>query len=569
MPFVPPALFAAAVTKLAGAHPLGVVVVPAMVRAGVTVVTSADDGHPYGADDEGAVLRDYFRLAGGPPGKPFRAIWEENPKFFWRDELYAGRSLQRIRKGRVDANRAFYQKKEKPKDRWGLRASAGVDLLASDVKPIALADLAIWYGRDEDVADIQALLQWFLAEFPLDQGDLVGTVYTSDLPTEYGATTHPFSTEPLDLGEIAQVVGAAPPPPEFTGGVADLATRVETCVLAKGFIASPRFVARVVSAWLRGDVVILVGQPGTGKTYFSNLIGECLREVLEAVSVTKIPVRSDFDESDLLGYEGLDGKPHLREFAKDVLQSDEPLGTHLVILDEFNLASVETYLSSVLIAIEDIERKVVLPGGESSFLPVDTFVLATCNSYLDEPESRLRVSFPTKRRASVIAMPNVLHERYEANGAGVFVDEAVQLISKEADLIRQRVTEGRGTGVDRARLDALATVASPGDLSRGVVGPLNAVCTSVMETPEGRKWLTLGVLKDVALAIAYAGRDEEAERVALGESILEKLLPQLRGPKERAAELASAVASLPNAKLITEQLELMQSGPTDEILATV
>jgi len=135
-------------------------------------------------------------------------------------------------------------------------------------------------------------------------------------------------------------------------------------------------------------------------------------------------VRADFDEGDLIGYEQLDGSPHLRDLPRPCCRPDDPLGTHLVVLDEFNLASIETYLASVLIAMEDTERKSRVAWRSDVLLPVDTFILASCNSYLDEPESRLRVSYPTKRRAAVIEMPNVLAEAFDTDGDTAFIDHA-------------------------------------------------------------------------------------------------------------------------------------------------
>jgi MoxR-like ATPase len=542
-----------------------------MVRAGVPVITQADQGVAYGATDENVVLDGYFRLAGGPPGKPYRAVWEADPRNFWRDKRYAGRSLQRIRTDRVKQGNAFLQAKGTGgRDLWGLRPTVGTDLRElPGSSPVRLADLAIWYGRNQDVANLEALIDWFLQEFPLKVADLVPTLYTEDVPDSYKAAENPFAEDVAAQEDYAEAVGAAPVHAAFAGPITDLAAAIEECVTSKGFVSSPRFVARVVTAWLRGDIAILVGQPGTGKTFFSNLVAECLDSVLGDVKVTKVPIRADFDEGDLIGYEQLDGSARLREFAETVLQTDDPLGTHLVVLDEFNLASVEAYLASVLIAMEDAERKIVLPGGETAYLPVDTFILATCNSFLDEPESRLRVSYPTKRRAAIIEMPNVLAEAYDAKKLAAFVDHAVLQIKAEAAAVTSRIDAGRGTATDAARLVALQTVADDSALSAKAREALGRIGQAVMETPEGRSWFTLGLLKDVALTIALAPRDEAAELSALGEAVVDKLVPQLRGPKERADSLLAALVDLPNKHLAEAALGRMRAGPTDQLQPSV
>ena len=74
-----------------------------------------------------------------------------------------------------------------------------------------------------------------------------------------------------------------------------------------------------------------------------------------------IPIRSDFDEAEFLGYERLDGTPHLQDFATQVLVSGTPLEARVVVLEEFNLTMVETYLSAVLVASQEAERVLGLP----------------------------------------------------------------------------------------------------------------------------------------------------------------------------------------------------------------
>src|SRR5215210_4474477 len=100
MPFVSAPLLEEATSQLSGKHPLAVLVVPAMVKNGVRVVTDPSEGTPYGSTQEVALLQSDFALPGGPRDRPFRAIWQTDPKKFWLNRRYAGRALQRERTDR-------------------------------------------------------------------------------------------------------------------------------------------------------------------------------------------------------------------------------------------------------------------------------------------------------------------------------------------------------------------------------------------------------------------------------------------------------------------------------------
>lgn len=323
---------------------------------------------------------------------------------------------------------------------------------------------------------------------------------------------------------------------------------------------------RVLTAWLRGDVVILVGQPGTGKTMFAALLGRAMEAELDMDTPLLIPIRADFDEAEFIGYERLDGSPQLREFATEILQTEKPLEARVVVLEEFNLAAIETYMASVLVASQGQERLVRLPAGLQSQLPVDTFMIATCNSFRDEPETRTRVSSPTKRRSTIITLPNVLGDRFDEDPDNAVFDLAIDLVVTERQRVAARTTASRATQFDGLRSDALASVTVLADLSLGVRRNLATVSAAILSTPVGRSWFTLGLLKDVILEIVHADRNEAAELEALGQAVADKLVHQVRGAHADVQDLREACASLPNAAEIARLLDRMMDGPSDELL---
>jgi hypothetical protein len=582
--YVPAQLLLEAVKSIEGAHALTVVTLPALLReAKRENVDPTEHQVPYGGGVEEQYLRDFYELTGAPdPERPYRAIWSE--KTPWQTRKFPGGGLQRQRTQRAGKGKVLVQRKPaqagRSGDLWGLTSNAGAELLAEKEKPVRLIDLALWVGRNEDTSlidpivldaaglnhesdDIDKLYAWFKHEFKPDHGDLVGTIFKDEIPAAYRAI--PFAADPVS-DETYQQLGVLPPAPTITDDLPTVIAALEDRVKGKGYQLPSGLVGRVVAAWLRGDLVVLVGQPGTGKTQFATLLGSAMEKEFDLDAPLMIPVRADFDQAELIGYERLDGTVHLQDFAREVLLDDAPLEARVVIFEEFNLASVETYLSAVLVAAQERERIVRLPDGEVAHLPIDMFAIATCNSFRDEPETRTRISSPTKRRSTTITMPNVLGDLYEENPDTAVEGIVKTLIANERERVEDRESTGHASQFDSLRLTALRSVSGIGDFSPEASQALVNVSNAVLETATGRSWFTLGILRDIVMAIVMAERDHAAELIALGHAVADKIVHQLRGTHSDAQPLLEASANLPNADEIGRLIDQMMSGPSDELL---
>ncbi|BAH30754.1 conserved hypothetical protein [Rhodococcus erythropolis PR4] len=468
------------------------------------------------------------------------------------------------------------------RDIWRLTPDAGSLLeekkKADDKGAVRIVDLALWFGRNLDidsvtpnavggldgsVHDIDRLIFWFKQKFGLPAGDLVGTLYSDDVPAEYRETQ--FEAEPVGEDTL-ELLGSLPPAPTVGMNLGELVVLLEQSLEKGGYQLPPGLVRRVLTAWLRGDIVILVGQPGTGKTLFATLLAGEMASLLQLDSPITVAVRADFDETEFIGYERLDGTPELRQFAQDVLMTENPLEAKIVVLEEFNLAAIETYLASVLVATQEQTRQIQLPGGTTGKLPVDTFVLATCNSFRDEPETRMRISSPTKRRSTIITMPNVLGDRFDEDPGNAVLSLVSGLVGVESNRVAKRQADSRPSQFDSLRGAALTTVKTLDDLSDGVKKHLVDVSGAILGTSTGRSWFTMGLLRDVVLAITHADRSESAELLALGEAVADKLIHQVRGTHSDIEELREVCANLPNAGEIATMIDRMMDGPSDELL---
>lgn len=338
MPYPSPETLAAAAADLAGSHPLTIVTIPALLRAqhGVDDKLDAGDELPvidgFGTRQERPVL-EAFRTR--DDDSPYLAVWQDPPVYIRYD--YPGSTLQRLRTQDRLGQDLFNivwgtDRQGRPKRTGtGLRPTAGQALATQRVKPVNRLSLALWLGRDQDLADFDAFLDWFDAEYPLAGTDL-RDFYARTLP-DYTFPTEPMQgllrmdkpeneeivellqpatheQETLDLSSTTppRVAAIADEPAEESEPADDLRWTRDFCAypLRDADVArltravmdkldttrivlpdAESLVRRCVTALLVGHLV-LQGPPGTGKTTLARILAEAFDvRLLESTSTSE------------------------------------------------------------------------------------------------------------------------------------------------------------------------------------------------------------------------------------------------------------------------------------------
>ncbi len=386
MPYVSIELLVAAADGLRGASPVTVITIPAILRLSAEEGVVQPARVPFAGEAETALLDMAFKLEPAPNTKTiFRAVWSGQRD--WVNADFAGSSLQKQRDS-VPAIEALDRFKENNRlKELGLKPDTGGHLQQAYNRTVRTIDLAIWYGRREEVNDLDALLQWFHQHFPAGDSDLIGTLYTDEIPDSYKAIALSPTVAP-DAAILAALPLAQPVAADLPTALAPAGEELEsedfswTLALCKVPLASidvdslsaaaltkikaynlvfpdvEDLVHRCVTGLILGHL-ILQGPPGTGKTTLARVLAEVFDATLQETTATgdwssyhvigglrpdregKLsPVLGAVPEAMLLCAETV------RAYEEAVEGERGPQATWLLI-DEFNRADIDKAIGSL------------------------------------------------------------------------------------------------------------------------------------------------------------------------------------------------------------------------------
>lgn len=218
MPFPSPDLLAAAAADLAGCHPLTIVTIPALLRAGKPDddnLFAESAGLPvimgFGTKQERPVL-EAFRVRDGK--RPYLAVWQDPPAFINGD--YPGSTLQRLRTQDLLGQQLFeiaWNEDHTKRVGTALRPTAGSALRTQGVKNVSRFSLAVWLARHVDLDGLEDYLNWFDHEYPLDGTDL-DDFYVRDIP-DFAVQSEPMEARLwVDEPEDTDLIEAIKPVPD-------------------------------------------------------------------------------------------------------------------------------------------------------------------------------------------------------------------------------------------------------------------------------------------------------------------------------------------------------------------
>lgn len=357
-----------------------VITIPAILRLSGESGVVQPARVPFAGEAETSLLEMAFKLEPAPNDKTiFRAVW--SAKKDWVNADFAGSSLQKQRDS-VPAVEVLDRLKEHNRlKELGLKSDTGARLQEAYGRTVRLIDLAIWYGRKQVVDDLDGLLQWFQEHFPVGKSDLIGTLYSDEIPEGYQSIALSPTVVP-DEDILSALPTAQPVAEDLPTALAPAGEELETedfswtlalcrvplvtidvdslvaTALAKIKAANLVFpdvedlVHRCVAGLILGHL-ILQGPPGTGKTTLARVLAETFNATLQETTAT-----GDWSSYHVIG--GLrpdrEGKlsPALgvvpeamllcaetvRAFEQAAAQDRGPQATWLLI-DEFNRADID------------------------------------------------------------------------------------------------------------------------------------------------------------------------------------------------------------------------------------
>lgn len=538
----------AALPNLKG-YPPAVIAFLAMKQNGVNY----DSPIEYGSPQENVFLDRYFAPLGAPAGTKYFIPFSKNSTSRWVKPGYSGSTLNRARvskntAGNVLANGLIHPDKKT----FQFNSSVVEELVAQFPKdeegnavPIDVLDLMAWMWRDRELSEesLVDLADEFRRELNLNSEEF-GRIFRIPPDSEDAI----FTDKPAKTEDLVSVLGGRLPGVSMRGSEGELITSLERHVREEsGFILPDNFVRRFYLSLKSQNFVILTGKPGTGKTQFVQAFIKALVEFFQTEDIYEVflAISPETTEVEVLGYENLSGEHVRTDLVTKFFESSaarDRRGVFFLVLDEMNLAHPDRYLARILPAIES-DQKVSLPARRQEHLPSDTFIVGTANSYLDEP-TRLPLSGPLRRRAHIIEMPNLLTS-IVLNGSPVTFQEAISKVAGQAvnRIIDRSQLRGQSF-LDDQRQSALEDVAEdPNKLGEVEIKVLSEICATLAVNPITA--LTMGILQDAVEYVALSGQAEGA----IDEALVQKVLPQVRGPLDQVEALVSLLEGFGNLTL--------------------
>jgi hypothetical protein len=522
-----------------------------MLKNGVPTSDDAKQAIDYGGGQELEFLKTWFMPPGGPPGRPFYVPFgADQGRTRWRDDKYPGRTLQKLRT--KDYGALFVHPNKKS---FAFKTNY-VSQLKRELTGFPVAYLAAWFYRQREIESVEDAVDSFVAEFGLDRDGLLETLFDGATPGDMSPVD--LRTEPLSDAEIGLLLGVGVPPEAPGFDRSELDRRLVEALKKAKIEVKPGMVAAVVDGWLARDIVVLVGAPGTGKTILANGLAKAVESVFGEAEVSghHEQVTQDHDVARFLGYENLEGRLVPSAFSEQVLlDASKRLAIVPLVLDEWNLAKIDDYFAPILASVETGDP-VPLPGKKDddaeAILPVDTLIVATCNSYVDEPDSRTPLSTPVKRRSIILEMPNLLADEADASGVDVALKKFGNLmLARERDEVEQRFLVRSATTFDHFRKAALDRTQSYDGFPEAVRRRVAMAFDTLLSSPSGRRSITLGVFKDVIVSIAYAATEADME-ATFCRQVAGKLLHMLKGELELLRKLGNSCAGASGANEVEE-----------------